>query len=411
MSLARTFKATIKSAAQKTVANLGYEIQRKSTTTPERFDRTKWHKYDEFVRDDGSIVDLLEGYRDHLKGHWRLDYWPAKALYSAAPHVHYSTRVNTVLDAFSTSPTLPIEFEAFAELAHEVAQENPSDFVDTNVRCPITGYSIIAHRTRQEQALALAGTYKRVAQGVLANVTKFHPKLSLSEANILEVGCGMGYASFALGSAGTRNAIGLEFNHKDPRASDERAQVFDVIADSSGGGRRPHFVSADAMQTPCRDSQFDVVFSVSVLEHIKDPTKLFREMARILKPDGIFIHSIDPFFSPRGGHAACTLDFPWGHARLDTEEAKRYLEEKRPHEAAHASWRLENHFSEPRMTFHSLENAITDAGLLVTDWQEKWLSDHLPTSQHVHEVQQNHPSATARDLATHDLVLIGTPSG
>lgn len=43
------------------------------------------------------------------------------------------------------------------------------------------------------------------------------------------------------------------------------------------------------------DESFDVVFSLSVLEHVPDDRYLdcFRDMARILKPGGVMLHAID----------------------------------------------------------------------------------------------------------------------
>lgn len=43
------------------------------------------------------------------------------------------------------------------------------------------------------------------------------------------------------------------------------------------------------------DSSFDVVFSLSVLEHVEDDDfhDCFRDMARIVKPGGIMLHAID----------------------------------------------------------------------------------------------------------------------
>ena len=39
---------------------------------------------------------------------------------------------------------------------------------------------------------------------------------------------------------------------------------------------------------PSEDSSFDVVICVDVLEHVKDPQKAIAEIARVLKPGGMF---------------------------------------------------------------------------------------------------------------------------
>ena len=40
---------------------------------------------------------------------------------------------------------------------------------------------------------------------------------------------------------------------------------------------------------PYEDGRFDVVFSDNVLEHLDAPLKVFREVARVLKPGGVFL--------------------------------------------------------------------------------------------------------------------------
>jgi hypothetical protein len=42
---------------------------------------------------------------------------------------------------------------------------------------------------------------------------------------------------------------------------------------------------------------------------------------------------VDPWFGIAGRHALCTLDFPWGHLRLDDGELAEYVRRLRPHEA------------------------------------------------------------------------------
>jgi SAM-dependent methyltransferase len=46
---------------------------------------------------------------------------------------------------------------------------------------------------------------------------------------------------------------------------------------------------ADGGSIPYEDDRFDVVFSDNVLEHLEEPAKVFREVARVLKPGGYFL--------------------------------------------------------------------------------------------------------------------------
>jgi hypothetical protein len=52
---------------------------------------------------------------------------------------------------------------------------------------------------------------------------------------------------------------------------------------------------------PFRDSSFDAVISIAVLEHVRDPFKCAREITRVLKPSGRLICSV-PFLQPLHGY-------------------------------------------------------------------------------------------------------------
>ena len=50
-----------------------------------------------------------------------------------------------------------------------------------------------------------------------------------------------------------------------------------------------HLFEGDLANIAARDSSIEAVISRSVLEHVKDPIKVYQEIHRILKPDGYFI--------------------------------------------------------------------------------------------------------------------------
>jgi SAM-dependent methyltransferase len=59
---------------------------------------------------------------------------------------------------------------------------------------------------------------------------------------------------------------------------------------------------ANATGIPYGDAMFDVVFSDNVLEHLVDPLTVFREVARVLKPGGLFL-----FKTPNKWHYVPTI--------------------------------------------------------------------------------------------------------
>jgi SAM-dependent methyltransferase len=59
---------------------------------------------------------------------------------------------------------------------------------------------------------------------------------------------------------------------------------------------------ANASEIPYEDGRFDVVFSDNVLEHLDEPLQVFREVARVLKPGGVFL-----FKTPNKWHYVPTI--------------------------------------------------------------------------------------------------------
>ncbi len=167
----------------------------------------------------------------------------------------------------------------------------------------------------------------------------------------------------------------------------------------------------DIVSSALEPDSFDAIVSFEVLEHVRDPRAAFAAMRRLLKPGGVGFHDYNPFFSLIGGHSLCTLDFPWGHARLDRDDVVRYLEQNRP-DALEQTLRF---FDESlnRMTIADLKAAISAAGLetlAVVPWSDRSLTSRM-TPETLTEVQRIHPTATAEDLlATYVAVVIRRPA-
>jgi len=51
----------------------------------------------------------------------------------------------------------------------------------------------------------------------------------------------------------------------------------------------PHGCRADVGRLPFRDRTFDLITSMSVIEHLDDPGAVFREFDRVLKPGGVLV--------------------------------------------------------------------------------------------------------------------------
>jgi len=242
---------------------------------------------------------------------------------------------------------------------------------------------------------------------------------------ILEMGCYDGSAAFRLAQGEGREVIASDLaryyvvqRRGEPSEDDIEAQHV-RLADLRERARaiagvpagRVVFVEDDITESRLDPASLDAIVSFEVLEHVRQPAAAFASMARLLKPGGIGYHDYNPFFSLIGGHSLCTLDFPWGHARLDAGDVKRYLQEFRP-DAMAQTLRFYTE-SLNRMTIADLRIAVGSAGLellAVVPWSDRALIGQL-TADVLAEVRRTYPTATAEDLlATFVTVVVRRPS-
>jgi len=69
------------------------------------------------------------------------------------------------------------------------------------------------------------------------------------------------------------------------------APVFDKINKHSTN--KVEFIKASLTEMPFENSSFDIVYSVSVIEHTTDPLRIINEIDRVLKPGGMLVLTFD----------------------------------------------------------------------------------------------------------------------
>jgi SAM-dependent methyltransferase len=158
------------------------------------------------------------------------------------------------------------------------------------------------------------------------------------------------------------------------------------------------FVEDDITASALEPGSFDAIVSFEVVEHLQRPDAAFAAMARLLRPGGIAYHDYNPFFSVSGGHSLCTLDFLWGHARLDGVDFERYVREIRQAEADQVLRFYRESLN--RLTLADLRRAIEKAGLdllALVPWTDRALAPLL-TADVLAEIRRSHPTAGVEDL-------------
>ncbi len=125
----------------------------------------------------------------------------------------------------------------------------------------------------------------------LAPVDEFHirgreatrelaSQLGLSSSHtVLDVGSGLGGASRYLAAEYGCQVIGLDL-------TDEYCQVARVLADQLGLASRVSYRQGSALDMPFEDNAFDVVWTQHAAMNIPDKSRLYSEIARVLRPGG-----------------------------------------------------------------------------------------------------------------------------
>jgi len=94
--------------------------------------------------------------------------------------------------------------------------------------------------------------------------------------SVLDVGCGAGFLSNHLARAGFQ-VTGVDAS----QASIDVAARHDTT-------HTARYLLGDALALPFASASFEVVCAMDFLEHVEDPAAAVTEMARVLKPGGVF---------------------------------------------------------------------------------------------------------------------------
>jgi demethylmenaquinone methyltransferase/2-methoxy-6-polyprenyl-1,4-benzoquinol methylase len=95
----------------------------------------------------------------------------------------------------------------------------------------------------------------------------------------LDIATGTGELAFELGRSGAIKVIGVDFCHSMVETAMKKRAA-------SNSASRVEFATGDAMALPFRDATFDCIVNGFMLRNVADLNTTFRELCRVLKPDG-----------------------------------------------------------------------------------------------------------------------------
>ncbi|MGI5985552.1 MAG: class I SAM-dependent methyltransferase [Clostridiales bacterium] len=107
-------------------------------------------------------------------------------------------------------------------------------------------------------------------------------KAGITQGEVLEIGPGPGYVGLEwLKQSQNASLTGLEISGSMIRIANENARQY-------GLDDRVRYVQGNGMLMPFDENSFDAVFSNGSMHEWEDPVKVFDEIGRVLKPNGIF---------------------------------------------------------------------------------------------------------------------------
>lgn len=152
-------------------------------------------------------------------------------------------------------------------------------------------------------------------------------RFDLSNARVLDVGCGEGRHAHAAAITGASEVVGLDLDNL--RVEQARKDHRETIADDSDA--TTSFLSGDATDLPFSTDTFDVIICSEVLEHLPDYHAALDELARVCTPAATLAVSVPRF----GPEKVCWLlsedyhEVEGGHVRIfEREKLRRDIESR-----------------------------------------------------------------------------------
>jgi len=97
---------------------------------------------------------------------------------------------------------------------------------------------------------------------------------------VVDLGCGTGYGSFLLANAGAKKVYSIDIDSQSIKYALKNYKHKLIT-----------YLARDALNTRLKDKYADIVVSFEIIEHVKNYKQFVLEVARILKPNGLFIFS------------------------------------------------------------------------------------------------------------------------
>ncbi len=172
--------------------------------------------------------------------------------------------------------------------------------------------SRVAPAPRVDDRTDMMGFLRRMLAENTTFVDEFAPWHGIAGQRVLDVGCGLGARTVALGSGGAAEVLGIDTDAEKLRWA--RALAL------TEGVNNVRVALQSASRLAVADDRFDVVLLTDVVEHLDDPASALAECARVLRPGGRVLVAFPPYLSPWGAHLFGHIRIPWAHLLFPDRE-------------------------------------------------------------------------------------------
>jgi SAM-dependent methyltransferase len=201
--------------------------------------------------------------------------------------------------------------------------------------------------------------------------------LELKGKEVADIGAGDGITDLGVFLKTRPNRlVGFDIEHTD---TDHLVRLAsrEAVADELPDGLE--FRRSEPIRLPASDDSFDIIFSWSAFEHVSDPPGLLREIHRVLRPQGVLMIQIWPFFHSRHGSHLWQY-FPEGFVQLlrDDHEIEAQVRARPGADREWAEQMLDGYRSCNRVTLDGLHAALRASRFRVSKLELLTEAFHVP---------------------------------
>ena len=202
--------------------------------------------------------------------------------------------------------------------------------------------------------------------------------LDYSGRDVADVGCGEGVIDLGFfHRAHPRSLVGFDLFEVDRGHLERLAATHRDITRLPDGLT---FKKCGPSTLPAEDDTFDLVFSWSAFEHILDPVAVTREIRRVLRPNGVLMIQLWPFFHSEHGSHLWEWS-PEGFVQLLDGRQAAVEQEVADDLAAEPDWaqaRIEESRTLNRINLDDLHRALLAGGFYISKLEVMTNPFHVP---------------------------------